>query len=138
MQGAEEKGLELLAVNDFESITGRGIEAVISGDKILAGNKKLMDERNIALAALADESDRLASEGKTPIYVAVNGKLDGIVAVADTVKASSKGAIEKLHGMGIEVAMITGDNKKPQTLSPNKWASTAFCQKCCRRISQTK
>ncbi|GHU39082.1 copper-translocating P-type ATPase [Spirochaetia bacterium] len=111
-QGAEEKGLELLAVRDFESITGRGIEAVISGDKILAGNKKLMNERNIALDTLADESDRLAGEGKTPMYVALNGSLAGIVAVADTVKASSRGAIDKLHRMGIEVAMITGDNKK--------------------------
>jgi Cu+-exporting ATPase len=71
-----------------------------------------MDERGISLAALEADSDRLAGEGKTPMYVALNGALAGIVAVADVLKKSSKAAIESLHKMGIEVAMITGDNKK--------------------------
>ncbi|NRT90733.1 P-type E1-E2 ATPase [Clostridium beijerinckii] len=71
-----------------------------------------MIEKNIDIAMLADESDRLAAEGKTPMYVAVDNTLSGIVAVADTVKPSSKKAIEALHNMGIKVAMITGDNKK--------------------------
>ena len=110
--GAQDKGLELLKVDNFNSITGRGIEAVINRQTILAGNRKLMDERGISLAALEAESDRLAGEGKTPMYVAVDGRLAGIVAVADVVKASSKSAIESLHRMGIEVAMITGDNRK--------------------------
>jgi Cu+-exporting ATPase len=131
------EGLELLPVENFEAITGRGIEAEINGVRILAGNKKLMDERGIALDALAADSDRLAEEGKTPMYVAVANShlltaalkkaegftpagigdsarysVAGIIAVADTVKPSSKAAIEKLHAMGIEVAMITGDNKR--------------------------
>lgn len=110
--GAQTKGLELLRVDDFNSITGRGIEASIEGRSILAGNRKLMDERQISLAVLEDESDRLASAGKTPMYIAIDGTLTGIVAVADVVKASSKSAIESLHRMGIEVAMITGDNRK--------------------------
>ncbi|MPM98170.1 Copper-exporting P-type ATPase [bioreactor metagenome] len=71
-----------------------------------------MDESNISLDNLEETSNRLASEGKTPMYVSVDGKINGIVAVADTVKVSSKKAIEKLHKMGIEVAMITGDNKR--------------------------
>ncbi|NRW36772.1 P-type E1-E2 ATPase [Clostridium beijerinckii] len=71
-----------------------------------------MIEKNIDIAMFADESDRLAAEGKTPMYVAVDNTLSGIVAVADTVKPSSKKAIEALHNMGIKVAMITGDNKK--------------------------
>ncbi|MDR2701660.1 MAG: heavy metal translocating P-type ATPase [Spirochaetaceae bacterium] len=79
---------------------------------ILIGNRKLMDERNISLTELEAASDRLASEGKTPMYAALNGKLVGIVAVADVLKPSSKAAIERLHKMGIETAMITGDNKK--------------------------
>ncbi|MDF3005690.1 MAG: heavy metal translocating P-type ATPase [Oscillospiraceae bacterium] len=110
--GAQNKGLELLKVESFSSITGRGIEAKIDGQIVLAGNRKLMDEQGIALKGMEQQSDRLAEEGKTPMYVAFDGYLAGIVAVADVVKSSSKAAIESLHRMGIEVAMITGDNKK--------------------------
>ncbi len=110
--GAKAKGLELLKVEGFESITGRGIEASIGGQTVLAGNRKLMDERNIPLTALEADSDHLAGEGKTPMFVAVDGRLAGLVAVADVVKPSSRAAIESLHRMGIQVAMITGDNKK--------------------------
>ncbi|WP_347562651.1 heavy metal translocating P-type ATPase [Clostridium sp. HBUAS56010] len=112
VRGAGEAGLEILATEQFESLTGRGIEAIINGETVLAGNRKLMDEREISLAGMEESSDRLAEEGKTPMYVALNGKLAGIVAVADVVKESSRAAIESLHQMGIEVAMITGDNKK--------------------------
>lgn len=112
VKGAQDKGLELLKVERFDSITGRGIEAVIGGQTVLAGNRKLMDERHITLKGLEQQSDHLAEEGKTPMYIAIDGQLAGIVAVADVVKASSKAAIERLHKMGIEVAMITGDNKK--------------------------
>ena len=112
VQDAQAKGLELPKVDSFEAIPGRGIEAKISDVGILAGNRKLMDERGITMLELEEASDRLASEGKTPMYVALDGKLAGIIAVADTVKASSKAAIESLHKMGIEVVMITGDNKK--------------------------
>ena len=110
--GAQERELNLLAACDFNSITGRGIEAKIDGHVVLAGNRKMMTEQNISLHLLEQESDRLAEEGKTPMYVAVDHQLTGIVAVADVVKASSKAAIESLHKMGIEVAMITGDNRK--------------------------
>jgi Cu+-exporting ATPase len=79
---------------------------------ILIGNRKLMDEKNISFAELESESDRLAAEGKTPMYVALDGSPSGIVAVADVLKPSSRATIERLHKMGIEVAMITGDNKK--------------------------
>ena len=130
---AEKRGLDLLPVIEFKAIPGRGIEAKTreklkgkrekrkeNGEQmvsIIIGNRKLMDERGISLLALEAESDKLANEGKTPMYVAfgnsaINGKLSGIVAVADVVKESSARAIEKLHKMGIEVAMITGDNKK--------------------------
>jgi Cu+-exporting ATPase len=112
VQSAQEQGIELSAISHFEAVTGRGIEAVINGVSVLTGNKKLMDERNISFTELETESDNLAEEGKTPMYVAFNGKQAGIVAVADVVKLSSKTAIERLHKMGIEVAMITGDNKK--------------------------
>ncbi|MDR2044052.1 MAG: heavy metal translocating P-type ATPase [Clostridium sp.] len=110
--GAQDRGLALLPAEDFDSITGRGMEAKIGGRLVLAGNRKLMDERNISLTELAEAGDKLAGEGKTPMYVAVDGAFAGIIAVADVVKPSSKAAIESLHKMGIEVAMITGDNAK--------------------------
>jgi Cu+-exporting ATPase len=110
--GAKESGLTLLDAEQFDSLTGRGIKARLEGEDILAGNRKLMDEQNISLAGMEEISDKLAEEGKTPMYVAINGELAGIVAVADVVKESSRAAIERLHKMGIEVAMITGDNKK--------------------------
>ncbi len=110
--GANESGLTLLEAEEFDSLTGRGIKARLEGEDILAGNRKLMDEQNISLAGMEEISDKLAEEGKTPMYVAINGELAGIVAVADVVKESSRAAIERLHKMGIEVAMITGDNKK--------------------------
>jgi len=113
---AEKRGLALPTVTDFQAIPGRGIEAKVSASHstlpILIGNRKLMDERGISLAELEAISDKLAGEGKTPMYAALDGKAAGIVAVADVLKPSSKAAIERLHKMGIEVAMITGDNKK--------------------------
>jgi Cu+-exporting ATPase len=113
---AEKRGLVLPHVTDFKAIPGRGIEAKIPTPQsllpILIGNRKLMDEKNIPLTELESASDRLAGEGKTPMYAAMDGKAVGIVAVADVLKPSSRAAIERLHKMGIEVAMITGDNKK--------------------------
>jgi Cu+-exporting ATPase len=112
VRGAEEKSLEFKEIEEFNAIPGHGIEVKIGGKTVLIGNKKLIIENNIDLSFFAKESDRLAAEGKTPMYVAIDGVLRGIIAVADTVKPSSKKAIEALHEMGIKVAMITGDNKK--------------------------
>ncbi|WP_270578543.1 heavy metal translocating P-type ATPase [Caldibacillus thermoamylovorans] len=112
VKGAEDKGLTLLNTNNFTAIPGRGIEVMVDGKKLLAGNKKLMNERNIDLGFLAETSNELASQGKTPMYIAINDQIAGIIAVADTVKENSVKAIQKLHKMGIEVAMITGDNKR--------------------------
>lgn len=112
VKGAQDRGLEFKKLDLFNAIPGYGIEVTIDNNKMLLGNRKLMVESNISLEDLEDTSNRLATEGKTPMYVALENKLIGIVAVADTVKENSKKAIEKLHSMGIEVAMITGDNKK--------------------------
>lgn len=111
VSSARERNMELVKVDSFEAIPGHGIEVLLEGKKMLLGNKKLMDDRNIEIA-LQEESNRLASEGKTPMFVAIDGKLEGIIAVADVIKPSSKQAIETLHKMGIEVVMITGDNKR--------------------------
>ncbi len=112
VQEAEDRGLEIPKADGFRALPGRGIEAYISGSAVLAGNRMLMDENGIPMHEVEEASDRLASEGKTPMYAALDGKLAGIIAVADTVKGSSKAAVESLHRMGIEVAMITGDNQK--------------------------
>ncbi|MEG9295405.1 heavy metal translocating P-type ATPase [Mangrovibacillus sp. Mu-81] len=112
VRAAEAKGLTLLKTEFFDAITGQGLEVTIDGRDLLLGNRKLMDENDVDLKNLVDTSDRLASEGKTPMYIAVEEEIAGIIAVADTVKETSFKAIEKLHNMGIEVAMITGDNKR--------------------------
>lgn len=112
VRGAEKENLEFLKVTNFNAIPGHGIEVEINGKHLLLGNRKLMLERNISLSQLESESDRLASEGKTPMYIAMEEKMAGIIAVADVVKESSQRAIKKLHDMGIEVAMITGDNRR--------------------------
>ncbi len=111
VQQAEKENMELLSAEDFQALPGRGIEVRIDGQQILLGNKKLMDERGVEIT-LEEESHRLAEEGKTPMYAAIEGRLVGIIAVADVIKPSSKKAIEALHKMGIEVAMITGDNQR--------------------------
>lgn len=108
---AEEKNISLLNLDKFYAIPGHGIKVEMKDKKIYLGNEKLMKDKNIDIS-LKEESDKLADEGKTPMYMAVNDKLEGIIAVADVVKESSKKAIDTLHKMGIEVAMITGDNKK--------------------------
>lgn len=106
------KNLEFKALTEFNAIPGHGIEVKIEDKKILLGNKKLMIEKNIDINLLSKDSDRLANEGKTPMYIAIDGVLGGIIAVADTIKPTSKEAIASLHKMGIKIAMITGDNKK--------------------------
>lgn len=112
VNSAEEKGIPFLKTAAFNAVPGHGIEVTIDGDHLLLGNKKLMDESQISLGSLTAESDTLANQGKTPMYIAKNGRIAGIIAVADTVKESSLQAIEKLHRMGLEVVMITGDNKR--------------------------
>ncbi|WP_125152964.1 heavy metal translocating P-type ATPase [Clostridium rectalis] len=109
---AKERNIELKEVEEFVAILGQGIKVSIDGKIILLGNKKLMKENDIDLNQIQNTSEKLAQEGKTPMYISIEKKLAGIIAVADTVKYNSKKAIEKLHKMGIEVFMITGDNKR--------------------------
>ncbi len=106
------KKISLLEISNFNVLTGFGIETNIDGKNVLVGNIKLMNKFEILIDELDDSFDELADEGKTPMYIAVDRELIGIIAVADVVKESSKKAIEKLHKMKISVAMITGDNKK--------------------------
>ena len=120
VRDCEEKNLEFYKLDKFMAVPGYGIEVVINGSDILLGNKKLMNSKNIDLVDLEETYDRLASEGKTPMYIGINNKIAGIIAVADVVKENSAKAIKKLHDMGIEVVMITGDNKKTAAAIANQ------------------
>jgi Cu+-exporting ATPase len=106
------EGLALLPTEEFSAIPGRGIRVTVGGRPVLLGNQKLMDEQSVGVDALAERLEVLAGQGKTPMYVAADGRLAGIIAVADVVKESSARAIARLRQMGIEVAMITGDNRR--------------------------
>jgi Cu+-exporting ATPase len=112
VKGAEARKLSLVDAADFAAIPGHGVSGRIDGHEVLFGNAKLMRDRGVAIDMLQTDWDRLASEGKTPMYVAIDGKAGGLVAVADTVKPDSKAAIAVLKGLGIEVVMLTGDNER--------------------------
>jgi len=112
VEGAQARKVELAEVKDFEAIPGHGVSARVEGRNILIGNLKLMSRENISLGALEEKSKSLADDGKTPMFVAIDGKAAGIVAVADTVKEDSVEAIKALQSLGIEVVMITGDNRR--------------------------
>lgn len=110
--GALEKQLSLKIPEAFQAIPGQGIQVTIEGEHLLLGNKQLMQEQRIDVTELATASNQLAEQGKTPMYIAREGQLIGVIAVADTIKETSIPAIKKLHQMGIEVAMLTGDNDR--------------------------
>ena len=112
VEGAKGRGLTLPDAAGFNAIPGHGIEARIEGRALLLGNLKFMRDRKIPLDGLDARALELADGGKTPMFVAIDGKPAGIVAVADTVKEDSKEAIRALRGMGLEVVMITGDNER--------------------------
>ncbi|PRR75901.1 heavy metal translocating P-type ATPase [Clostridium thermopalmarium] len=109
---AEEKNLRVLNTTSFKAIPGKGIEVNVDNKKVLIGNKKLMVERNMYLEELEKRSIDLTNEGKTLMYVSIEGRLSGLIAVADVLKENSTRAIKKLHEMGIRTVMITGDNKR--------------------------
>jgi len=112
VEGAQARKLELEDVAGFEAIPGYGVSAKVGSRFLLIGNLKLMNRENIALGSLEEQSKSLADDGKTPMYIAIDNKAAGIVAVADTIKEDSAEAIAVLQKMGIEVVMITGDNRR--------------------------
>ena len=112
VQKAKEEGLTLHDARDFQAIAGQGIEATIDSKRILFGNRKLMEERNVNLHGMAEKAEQLSYEGKTPMYLAIDGETAGMIAVADTLKEDSRKAVEAFHRMGLEVVMLTGDNRR--------------------------
>ena len=112
VEGARARGLELPEVTGFEAVPGHGVTAEVEGRKLALGNVKLMESKAVALGRLEVESQKLADDGKTPMFVAIDGRAAGIIAVADTVKEDSKAAIATLRQLGLEVVMMTGDNRR--------------------------
>ena len=109
---AREKGFILREVEDFKASSGLGISGKIDGENILVGNKIFLENNSISVGNHLLVADRFAAEGKTPLFIVYGNKLVGIIAVADTIKSSSKEAVKKLKQMGIKIIMLTGDNKK--------------------------
>jgi Cu+-exporting ATPase len=112
---AKEENLSLLETVEFQAIAGHGIEATIDSKRILLGNLRLMQERKVVINGWVDNAEHLSNEGKTPMFLAVNGEVEGIIAVADTLKEDSKKAVKSLRRMGLEVVMLTGDNQQTAT-----------------------
>jgi Cu2+-exporting ATPase len=109
---ARERGVALSEASEFDAIAGHGLEATVDGRRLAVGNARLLEREGISADGLADEAARLAQEGKTAMYVAVDGAAAGLVAAADQVRPSAKAAIASLKDAGLEVAMISGDNQR--------------------------
>ena len=120
LAAAEEEGLDLLPVSHFEAIVGRGLSARVEDRQLLVGNESLMKEKHIDSSAFQEQLLELSQEGKTAMFVAVDGQLAGILAVADEMKSSSLKAVQELQSMGLEVIMLTGDREETATAIAQK------------------
>ena len=112
LKKSKEKEIHLTAADNFQSFSGSGIEARVKNVSVLVGNKLLMDEKGIDIKNSQEIWEKLSDQGKTPVYAAIDNSFAGVIAIADTVKESSARAVRELENMGIQVVMITGDNKR--------------------------
>ena len=109
---AEERNIPLAPIGDFEAVSGRGVRGTLHGASVLAGNRAMLEEAGISLGSLGDKGEALARDGKTPLYFAEDGRMLGVVAVADTPKPTSAEAVRQFQALGIDVVMLTGDNQR--------------------------
>jgi Cu+-exporting ATPase len=109
---AEERGLSLARVENFNAVAGHGVEAEVEGVRVTVGNLRLMTERGVSVEGLGERAATLAAGAKTPVYVALDGRVAGLIAIADRVKAESSEAIAELKALGLEVVMLTGDDRR--------------------------
>jgi len=112
LRKAEEQGIALGDLGDFEAIRGKGVRGVVDRKSVSVGSRALMEEHGVEVASLEDEMQRLENEGKTAMLVAVDGELMGLLAVADTLKDDAVDAVRELRALGLQTAMITGDNQR--------------------------
>src|SRR5258708_6153476 len=110
--GAKARGVELVKATDFESVTGKGVRAIIDGRHVLVGNERFIEDAGVGLDGFAEPARRLSTDGKTPMAAIVDGKLAGVIGVADTIKDDSVAAVAALRRLGVGVVMITGDNQQ--------------------------
>ncbi len=110
--GARAKSLKLAESSGFEAIAGHGIGAEVDGQRVLAGNRKLLADAGIDVTPLADFADRLAGNGATPVFAAIDNRLAGVIGIADTLKSESREAVAELEALGLTVWMLTGDNAR--------------------------
>ena len=120
LEAAQQEELDLLPVSYFEAIVGRGLSAQVEGKHLLVGNESLMKEKNIDSSAFQEQLLELSKEGKTAMFVAIDGQLTGILAVTDEMKSSSLKAVQELQSMGLEVIMLTGDREETATAIAQK------------------
>ena len=120
LEAAEKEGLDLLPVSQFEAMVGRGLSAQVEDKQLLIGNERLMKEKNIDRSAFQEQLLELSQEGKTAMFVAIDGQLAGILAVADEMKSSSLKAVQELQSIGLEVIMLTGDREETATAIAQK------------------
>ena len=111
IKGAENKGLDLTQVNDFDSLTGRGVIGEVKEHKVGLGNRKLMLESGIEIDTLSEQAEKLRKDGQTVMFVSIDGKAAGLIGVADPIKNSTPEALKALHEEGIKVVMLTGDSR---------------------------
>ncbi|HEU5339503.1 MAG TPA: copper-translocating P-type ATPase, partial [Sulfuricaulis sp.] len=111
VSGAKAKGISFPPANNFKAMAGHGVSATVDGKKVLFGNLRLMKKNNIDTESLRGRAEELAERAQTPMFLAVDGVIAGIVSVADPIKPDSKTAIARLHAIGLKVVMITGDNR---------------------------
>jgi Cu+-exporting ATPase len=109
---AKELGVALSVPQGFQSMTGRGAVGIVDGTDLVVGNPALMTDYAVKIEPLREAAERLAGEGKTPMYVSLDGALAGLIAVADPIKPTSRAAIERMRRMGLRVVLLTGDNQK--------------------------
>jgi len=112
VKAALERKLEISPASDFNAIPGHGVEASVEGKKLLLGNLRLMSEKSLSLNGLEEEAERLWAKGKTVMFLGIDSQIVGIIALADTLKPNAKVAVDALHNMGIEVVMLSGDNRR--------------------------
>jgi Cu2+-exporting ATPase len=112
VRAARERRLQLAETDEFEAVAGHGLKATVDGHRLAVGNARLLEREGIGAATLAGRAERLAEEGKTAMYVAVDGEPAGLVAAADQIRPSARAAIAALKGLGLEAAMISGDNRR--------------------------
>nr|MBA2258752.1 copper-translocating P-type ATPase [Acidobacteriota bacterium] len=109
---AKDRGIELAAVESFTTTTGKGLSGTIEGVPVTAGNEAMLQDGGVDVAALRADAERLAGQGKTPVYVSVGGRPAGLLAIADPIKATSREAIAQLGRLGLDVILLTGDNER--------------------------